>query len=103
MPAASSRMPALFIGHGSPALLLEPNGFTPAWREAAQNMPRPSAVLCISAHWESMDSAATAASMPHIAAAWRSKSIRQCSAQAARPSRHQRAATLSGDGTMNGA
>ncbi len=64
--AAASRMPALFIGHGSPALLLEPNGFTPAWREAAQNMPRPSAVLCISAHWESMDSAATAAEHPKL-------------------------------------
>ena len=59
-----TRMPALFIGHGSPMLAIEPNGFTPVWRQVADAMPRPRAVVCISAHWESLDSAATAAEAP---------------------------------------
>ncbi len=59
-----ARMPALFIGHGSPMLAVQPNPYTPRWREVALAMPRPRAVLCISAHWETVDSAVTAAAEP---------------------------------------
>ena len=45
-------MPALFIGHGSPMNAIEDNEFSRAWRETATRFPRPAAVLCISAHWE---------------------------------------------------
>ena len=45
------KMPALFIGHGSPMNTLERNGFTDAWRELGRNLPRPRALLVVSAHW----------------------------------------------------
>jgi 4,5-DOPA dioxygenase extradiol len=45
-------MPALFIGHGSPMNAIEDNAFTRGWQQAAAQMPRPQAIVCISAHWE---------------------------------------------------
>ncbi|HSE11751.1 MAG TPA: 4,5-DOPA dioxygenase extradiol [Rudaea sp.] len=45
-------MPALFIGHGSPMNALEDNEFTRGWQDAARRLPKPKAILCISAHWE---------------------------------------------------
>ncbi|MDE1884980.1 MAG: 4,5-DOPA dioxygenase extradiol [Xanthomonadaceae bacterium] len=45
-------MPALFIGHGSPMNALEDNAFTRGWQDAARRMPRPRAIVCVSAHWE---------------------------------------------------
>jgi len=44
-------MPALFIGHGSPMNTLERNGYTDAWRSFGRRLPRPRAILVISAHW----------------------------------------------------
>jgi 4,5-DOPA dioxygenase extradiol len=44
-------MPALFIGHGSPMNTLEVNGFTGAWRSLGERLPRPRAILVVSAHW----------------------------------------------------
>ncbi|MGR6980043.1 4,5-DOPA-extradiol-dioxygenase [Testudinibacter sp. P27/CKL/0425] len=58
----SNKMPAIFIGHGSPMLAIEDNPFTPKWRQAAEQMPTPRAILVISAHWISMGVAQTAAS-----------------------------------------
>ena len=46
------RMPALFIGHGSPMNALDDNEFTRAWTALAKRFERPEAILCISAHWE---------------------------------------------------
>lgn len=46
------RMPALFIGHGSPMNAITDNPFSIAWSEIGGGMPKPRAVLCISAHWE---------------------------------------------------
>lgn len=46
------RMPALFLGHGSPMNAIEDNEFHRAWRALGQRLPRPRAVLCVSAHWE---------------------------------------------------
>ena len=44
-------MPAAFIGHGSPMNALERNVYTEAWRELGASIPRPTAILAISAHW----------------------------------------------------
>lgn len=44
-------MPAAFIGHGSPMNAIEHNRYTEAWRELGSSMPKPTAVLAISAHW----------------------------------------------------
>ncbi len=45
-------MPVLFLGHGSPMNALEDNAWTRGWEAAAADMPRPRAILCVSAHWE---------------------------------------------------
>lgn len=44
-------MPALFIGHGSPMNAIEDNPFSRAWRRIGATLPRPRAILCVSAHW----------------------------------------------------
>jgi len=59
-------MPAAFIGHGSPMNTLEENRFTAAWREFGQMLPRPRAVLCISAHWFIKGTAVTAMPKPRV-------------------------------------
>ena len=53
-------MPALFIGHGNPMNAIEDTVYARAWRDAAAAMPRPEAVLCISAHWETEGTFVTA-------------------------------------------
>src|SRR6476660_1445117 len=45
------RMPAIFFGHGNPMNALYQNPYTQAWRELGQTIPKPKAILCISAHW----------------------------------------------------
>jgi 4,5-DOPA dioxygenase extradiol len=56
--------PALFIGHGSPMNTLEANGFTQAWRAFGRELPRPRAILVISAHWFFGATAVTAMARP---------------------------------------
>jgi len=48
---APGRMPALFLGHGSPMNAIETNAFTRALSSLAEDLPRPVAVLVVSAHW----------------------------------------------------
>ncbi|WP_286784999.1 MULTISPECIES: DODA-type extradiol aromatic ring-opening family dioxygenase [Pseudomonas] len=48
-------LPSLFISHGSPMLALEPGASGPALARLAASLPRPRAVLVVSAHWESPD------------------------------------------------
>jgi len=60
----SERMPALFIGHGSPMNTLELNDFTRAWRRLGQTLPQPRALLVISAHWFIGATAVTAMARP---------------------------------------
>ncbi|HUO23617.1 MAG TPA: 4,5-DOPA dioxygenase extradiol [Caulobacteraceae bacterium] len=55
------RMPVLFVGHGSPMNALEDNPFTRAWAELGRRLPRPRAILVISAHWETKGVLVTAA------------------------------------------
>lgn len=58
------RMPVLFIGHGSPMNAIEDNEYSQAWKQLGRDLPRPSAILCISAHWESETTSVTAAKAP---------------------------------------
>ena len=46
-----SRLPAIFFGHGNPMNALETNAFTKGWSDLAALLPRPRAILMISAHW----------------------------------------------------
>ena len=57
-------MPAAFLGHGSPMNALEHNGYTEAWRAFGASVPRPCAILCISAHWYINATAVTAMATP---------------------------------------
>lgn len=57
-------MPAAFLGHGSPMNTLEHNRYTDAWRAFGASVPRPRAVLCISAHWRVGASLITAMARP---------------------------------------
>jgi 4,5-DOPA dioxygenase extradiol len=57
-------MPALFIGHGNPMNAIEESIYAAAWREAAASIPRPRAILCISAHWETEGTCVTAMEKP---------------------------------------
>ncbi len=45
------RMPALFLGHGSPMNAIEQNEYSDAWIELGKTLPKPEAILCVSAHW----------------------------------------------------
>jgi 4,5-DOPA dioxygenase extradiol len=56
-------MPVLFVGHGSPLNAIEDNEFSQAWTAAVRELPTPTAVLCVSAHWETAGVMVTA--MPH--------------------------------------
>ena len=60
----TDRMPALFLGHGDPMNTLATNRFTVAWRELGVQLPRPRAVLCVSAHWYIGHTAVTAMEHP---------------------------------------
>ena len=59
-------MPAAFIGHGSPMNTLGTNRFTSAWRRLGASLPRPRAILCVSAHWLIHGSAVTAMAQPRV-------------------------------------
>jgi len=56
--------PALFIGHGSPMQAIEHSRFSQAWRELGERLPRPRAILVISAHWYIEGTGVTAMSKP---------------------------------------
>lgn len=45
------KMPVMFVGHGSPMNIIENNHFTNGWFQKAKEIPKPRAILCISAHW----------------------------------------------------
>ena len=60
----AQRMPAVFFGHGSPMNTLERNRYTDAWRALGNSVPRPAAILAVSAHWYIRGTAATAMETP---------------------------------------
>lgn len=57
-------MPALFLGHGSPMNVLEENIYTQTWRKLGNTLPRPKAILAVSAHWYTRGTAVTALENP---------------------------------------
>jgi 4,5-DOPA dioxygenase extradiol len=50
-PGAPARLPVLFVGHGSPLNAIEDNPWSRGFRDLALRLPRPRAILCVSAHW----------------------------------------------------
>jgi 4,5-DOPA dioxygenase extradiol len=44
-------MPALFVGHGNPMNAIEDNAYSRVWAEIGSGLPKPQAILCVSAHW----------------------------------------------------
>jgi 4,5-DOPA dioxygenase extradiol len=61
---SASKMPVLFIGHGSPMNAIEDNEFSLGWREMGKRLPRPVSILCVSAHWETRGTMVTAMERP---------------------------------------
>lgn len=57
-------MPAAFLGHGSPMNALETNRFSKAWQSFGASVPRPRAILVVSAHWYTTVTAVTAMPQP---------------------------------------
>src|ERR1035437_1457252 len=53
----AQRMPAVFFGHGNPMNALLRNPYTERWTEIGAGLPRPKAILCVSAHWYIEDAA----------------------------------------------
>jgi 4,5-DOPA dioxygenase extradiol len=60
----TTRMPALFIGHGSPMNALADNARTQAWVALAATLPKPRAILMVSAHWTTRGTAITGDASP---------------------------------------
>ncbi len=61
---STEQMPALFIGHGNPMNAITDNEFVTGWKTIAKNLPKPKAILCISAHWETNGTFVTAMNAP---------------------------------------
>lgn len=57
-------MPTLFVGHGSPMNAVADNPYTRAWSSLGASVPRPRAILCISAHWFVKGTALTISTAP---------------------------------------
>lgn len=62
--APTERMPALFLGHGSPMNAIEENEFVKGFRKIGREIEKPKAILCISAHWETKGTYVTAMPNP---------------------------------------
>ncbi|WHZ18115.1 MAG: hypothetical protein OJF55_000264 [Rhodanobacteraceae bacterium] len=60
----NARMPVLFVGHGSPMNAIEDNAWRREWQRLGETLPRPRAILCVSAHWETRGVAITASARP---------------------------------------
>ncbi len=60
----SGRMPVLFIGHGNPMNAIEDNVYHKSWQQLGKALPRPQAILSISAHWLSHGTMVTAMNHP---------------------------------------
>ena len=64
MNAIPAPMPLVFFGHGSPMAALVPNAISEGWRAVGAGLPKPKAILCVSAHWETGVTAVTAMPRP---------------------------------------
>ena len=64
LSSAETKMPVLFMGHGSPMNAIEDNEFTKTWKKLGGELGKPTAILCISAHWETKGTFVTAMQQP---------------------------------------
>ena len=62
--STAARMPVIFFGHGSPMNALEDNRYTKTWEDFGKKLPRPKAILAVSAHWTTRGTAVTATQAP---------------------------------------
>jgi 4,5-DOPA dioxygenase extradiol len=62
--SAAPRMPVVFFGHGSPMNAITPNRYADAWRAIGAALPRPRAILSVSAHWYTRGTGVTAMARP---------------------------------------
>lgn len=46
-----SKMPVIFVGHGSPMNAIEDNDYSRTWRKISERIPKPEVILSVSAHW----------------------------------------------------
>lgn len=60
----TEKMPLLFLGHGNPMNAIEENQFVTGFRDIEKTLPKPNAILCISAHWYTNGTKVTAMEMP---------------------------------------
>lgn len=58
------RLPAIFFGHGNPMNALSDNDYTRAWAAIGAGIPRPKAILCVSAHWYVSETGVTVSTAP---------------------------------------
>lgn len=63
-PENKMRMPAMFIGHGNPMNAITENPYREAWLQLGQTLPKPRAILCISAHWQTRGTQVCATDKP---------------------------------------
>lgn len=63
--SSTQKMPVLFLGHGSPMNAIVENEFVTGFRNIAREIPKPNAILCISAHWETKGTFVTAMEKPN--------------------------------------
>ncbi len=62
--AETDAMPVLFVGHGSPMNAIEDNVFSREMKAMGQKVPKPKAILMVSAHWETRGTFVTAQEKP---------------------------------------
>ena len=64
LPYQDVKMPVLFVGHGSPMNAIEDNEFSSRWKKMGQQLPTPTAILVVSAHWLTRGTHITAMQQP---------------------------------------
>ena len=61
---STEKLPVLFLGHGSPMNAIEENEFVAGFRHVGKTIPKPNAIICVSAHWETRGTFITAMKKP---------------------------------------
>lgn len=64
LPDAEQLSPVMFVGHGNPMNAIEENEFSNGFKQVGKLMPLPKAIVCVSAHWETIGTKVTAMSNP---------------------------------------